>query len=427
MKKTQRLMYMLWLPLIAILPTPLIVQADEAGKAQWPQHGYDNSARGLSPYAGAMQDKELWRFRTFGWIESIVVGHDGTVYAAGGGGYLYAISPDGKEKWRFDWRPDHTDFDKLSEPQQDQWRYGVRVNSTAVARNGTVYLGLAAREEMTLPATRYLVALDTAGQELWRYEVGDMDISSLLLLGPDDTVYFGAQGEDAVDFIALRPDGKPRWRRRLGDGYIGSAALGENGVIYVGGTHLFALSAADGSNVYPPVENIKSPMGNYSPAIGADGSVYIASNRNGGMLKAFSPRLKPKWSTALGFMEMTPAIDGDGTIYVHTWPKPGSPPGKLYAIDPQDGAEKWELDVTGSDSSPVVDKNGVLYFGSDSGHVYAVQTSDGSLLWRREIGGEFDDRPAMASDGTLYIGHSGGAGAGELEVDEVYFYVFAFR
>ena len=427
MKNSLIIMQLLYFLLDAILFAPVIVRADDESKAQWPQHGFDYSARGLSPYAGATQGKELWRFRTFEWIESIVVGHDGTVYAAGGGGYLYAISPAGKEKWRFDWRPDYTDFDKLPEPQQDQWRYGVRVNSTAVAGDGTVYLGLAAREEMTLPATRYLVALDPTGRELWRYEVGFMNISSLLLLGPDGTVYFGAQGENAVDFIALKPDGKPAWRRHLGEGYVGSAALGDNGVLYVGGSHLFALSVTDGSNAYPPVEDIDSPMGNYSPAIGADGSVYIASNGNGGVLRAFSAELKPKWSTKLGFMEMTPAIDGDGTLYVHTWPQPGSPPGMLYAINPKDGARKWELEVTGSDSSPVVDKNGILYFGSDSGHVYAVRTNDGSLLWRREIGGEFDDRPAIASDGTLYIGHSGGAGAGVLEVDEGFFYVFAFR
>ncbi len=66
-------------------------------------------------------------------------------------------------------------------------------------------------------------------------------------------------------------------------------------------------------------------------------------------------------------------------------------------------------DICGSDSSPIVGADGVIYFGADTGLVYAIHP-DGTLKWRFGVGGEFDNCPAMDSEGALYICHSGGRG-----------------
>ncbi|MBI2250314.1 MAG: PQQ-like beta-propeller repeat protein, partial [Brevundimonas diminuta] len=67
-----------------------------------------------------------------------------------------------------------------------------------------------------------------------------------------------------------------------------------------------------------------------SPAVGADGTVYVGSWNNN--LYALNPDGSTKWSYPTGgSVESSPAIAADGTVYV------GSNDGKLYALKP-DGA-----------------------------------------------------------------------------------------
>jgi hypothetical protein len=95
----------------------------------------------------------------------------------------------------------------------------------------------------------------------------------------------------------------------------------------------------------------------------------------------------------------------------------------LTAITPE-GQVKWSYETTfpdwhfnpsqrgkpwGSDSSPIIGSDGVVYFGTDAGLVYAVN-DDGILKWTFGAGGEFDNCPSMDAEGTLYICHSGGPG-----------------
>ena len=69
-----------------------------------------------------------------------------------------------------------------------------------------------------------------------------------------------------------------------------------------------------------------------SPAIGADGTIYVGSNDNN--LYAINPDGTLKWSGTTGDMvRSSPAIGADGTIYV------GSDDNNLYAINP-DGSQK---------------------------------------------------------------------------------------
>jgi hypothetical protein len=70
----------------------------------WPHFHGDTKQTGQSKYDTSKVDGSVrWRFKTSGEIEtSPAVGTDGTVYIADNGCNLYAITPEGKEKWRFD-------------------------------------------------------------------------------------------------------------------------------------------------------------------------------------------------------------------------------------------------------------------------------------------------------------------------------------
>ena len=70
-----------------------------------------------------------------------------------------------------------------------------------------------------------------------------------------------------------------------------------------------------------------------SPAIGADGTIYVGSDDNN--LYAINPNGTQKWAFPTGMtIVSSPAIGADGTIYV------GSYDNNLYAIN-QDGTQKW--------------------------------------------------------------------------------------
>jgi outer membrane protein assembly factor BamB len=82
--------------------------------------------------------------------------------------------------------------------------------------------------------------------------------------------------------------------------------------------------------------------------------------------------------------------------------------GKLYAID-KDGDLRWTHDTGGFIySSPAVDPNGRVFFGSQDGKLYALGT-DGSELWEYatagpgQVGGAILASPVIGLNGSVYI------------------------
>jgi len=75
----------------------------------------------------------------------------------------------------------------------------------------------------------------------------------------------------------------------------------------------------------------------------------------------------------MGKVGSSPAIGADGTIYVGSWD------GKLYAVNP-DGTEKWVFTTLNQiQSSPAIADDGTIYFGCDDGKVYAVYSDSPGL------------------------------------------------
>jgi outer membrane protein assembly factor BamB len=71
-----------------------------------------------------------------------------------------------------------------------------------------------------------------------------------------------------------------------------------------------------------------------------------------------------------------------------------------------DGTLKWKFTTGGNvKSSPVIDKDGVIYCGSEDKNLYAINP-DGSLKWIYNAGAIIYSTPAIASDGSILIGTS---------------------
>jgi outer membrane protein assembly factor BamB len=82
-----------------------------------------------------------------------------------------------------------------------------------------------------------------------------------------------------------------------------------------------------------------------------------------------------KWSFSIeSFAYSSPAIGADGTIYV------GSYGSKLYAINPN-GSQKWNLTTGWIYSSPAIGADGTIYVGSLDHKLYAIAEDDLTINW----------------------------------------------
>ncbi|HEV2394985.1 MAG TPA: PQQ-binding-like beta-propeller repeat protein [Verrucomicrobiae bacterium] len=105
-----------------------------------------------------------------------------------------------------------------------------------------------------------------------------------------------------------------------------------------------------------------------------------------------------KWAVLIKYpCDSSPAIDSEGNIFFGTWD------GKLWALK-SDGSRKW-IFSTGHEikSAPALGGDGTVYFGCRDRKVYAVGP-DGKKKWDFKTGAWVDSSPAIGADGTIYVG-----------------------
>ncbi len=146
------------------------------------------------------------------------------------------------------------------------------------------------------------------------------------------------------------------------------------------------------------------------PAVG-HGRIYLTSED--GNVYALNPQGVLQWKFRTGGpLRTTPAIGSDGTVYVGGCSPCGSasdsPAGVLYAINPG-GQLKWLVTIANTGegvdtlSSPTIGADGTIYV-SDVGFRIIAVSPGGVIKWQVSTGGEVVDPPAVALDGTIYVG-----------------------
>ncbi|MDH7507548.1 MAG: PQQ-binding-like beta-propeller repeat protein, partial [Candidatus Thermoplasmatota archaeon] len=374
--------------LITIQNPPSMVLFDGPMDSAWPMQSHDLHHTGRSPYSTADNPGiEKWRFYFSGWLEDTpVIDSDWIIYCKGAFNaldrYLYAIYPNGTEKWKF---------------KTDGLILG---SSPAIDEDGTIYVG---------SWDHYLYAINPNGTLKWKFLANDANIASSPAIGEDGTIYFGTLWSlgDGGKIHAVNPNGTEKWRYQTGDAVSSAPAIGNDGTIYIGSydTYLYAMNP-DGTLKwrFKTGHYIKGPS-----SIADDGTIYIGSWDD--YLYALYPNGTMKWKYKIGAgTETNPSIAYDGTIYV------GSYDGHLYNVYPN-GTLKWSFAVIGNihQSSPAISADGTIYFGTDdSGYIYAVNP-DGTEKWRKQIAQNWvESSPSIAEDGTIYIGSSCSYGRGYL-------------
>ena len=291
-----------------------------------------------------------------------------TLYiGADGDDCLFAINPDGTERWRAN--------------------IGNALSSPAIGSDGTIYIG-----------TIYgkLHAINPNGTEKWQVvlETTSWAFSSPVI-SDNDIIYMASV--DSNKLFAIYLNGTIKWSFETSGWIYSSPALADDGTIYIGSNDgcLYAINPNGTLKwKYNTGRDVQS-----DPSIDSNGIIYFGSWD--GYLYALYPNGTLNWKfNTMGAIETSPALCSDGAIVI------GSSSDNLYCINPN-GTLQWSFH-TGNDilSSPAIDAHGTIYCGSYDDYLYAIN-KNGTLRWKFDAADHgIESSPIIAVDGTIYIsGH----------------------
>jgi outer membrane protein assembly factor BamB len=306
--------------------------------------------------------------------QSPAVADDGTIYIGSeDNDNFHAINPDGTLKWTYTGITDNV------------------YSSASIGSDGTIYVGA---------KDNNFHAINPDGSQKWVFDMGGDAIYATPAIASDGTVYIGS---DSDNLFAVNPDGTQKWVfNTAGNNIRSTPAIAQDGTVYITSDddNLYALNSSNGTVnwSYPLGGNAQSGI-----AIDSDGTIIAVVDLGGssGAVFAVNPDGTEKWGISVtGRISVCAPAIANGTIYVGT--KEGN---NLLALSVSNGSQVWSFDTPGAilNSSPAVDINGVIYFGSWDNHVYAVNP-DGTLKYRFDTGADVWSSPAIGLDGTIYVG-----------------------
>ena len=369
----------------------------------WPMYRYNAQGSAKSPYAGPEEPFLKWPDPGFSMFYLAgappTIARDGTIYVtqlsgADHPGHLYAINPDGTQKWVVDL----TTTGANSPPKP------------ALAADGTVYI--------IDHGENRLLALDPDnGRRKWQSdELGPYSFG-VAVIGDDGTIYTSA----GSTLYAFDPtNGRTRWQTSE-EGFSSPFLVlsPDSGTLYLksGGWDMFAVDTTTHRLKWRAGEFKNVPE---NAAVGPDGTIYASIRHDSNHLVALAPSTgeqRWRWNIENFYPGSLPAVDGD-TIYVASDYMPSDEYGMLYAIIDQgaSASEKWTFRIPGGffegfGRHPIVGGDGAVYVVSDAGVLYAVDPDTGREKWQFDEtaqGHVLQTQPAIGQDGAIYIGHSRG-------------------
>lgn len=318
---------------------------------------------------------------------SPAVGDNGDIYISSNALHLYAFSPEGEQKWRFDLAQDGGSGDQGSTPMVDY--------------DGTIYIG-ASTSDKNIGSSLY--AINPDGSKKWRYDLGTG--TTIPYLSPvkaqDGNIIIGNRGTlgsvHKVNFL----NGQQIWRTKSPNGGANAGlAVDANGVIYCGlsGSNGFSRTETNGKNLSPNLGKGNS-AGATLPAIDKDGNIYVAFSE--GFIASYSPDGKENWNYNSGssITQGGPVIDGNGNIYVGT---KGTP--QVISLN-KNGTKRWSYTASNDISGvPAIDSKGRLHICDEAGYYIVLNIEDGAELHKEQLGTKVWSSPVISEYGIIYIAY----------------------
>jgi outer membrane protein assembly factor BamB len=233
--------------------------------------------------------------------------------------------------------------------------------------------------------------IENLGIEKWRYPADNCDGSPVI--DANGTIYFGSFN---WYLYALNIDGTLKWKFKLKDafGTFGChPGIATKGTIYIGGIYGSKLQAinSDGTEQW----SCTTPEIDTSITVADDGMLYYGHKEG---LDARYPNGTLKWTFKTNnTIQSTPAIDKQGIIYF------GCHDFKIYALYPN-GTIKWNYTTEAwVHGSPTIAPDGTIYCGSDDYYLYAFYPN-GTIKWKTFTGSAMRSSPSLDKEGNLYFG-----------------------
>jgi outer membrane protein assembly factor BamB/predicted phosphodiesterase len=258
-----------------------------------------------------------------------------------------------------------------------RWTFatGGPIFSSPAAAEGRVVFG---------SADGSIYCLSRKGKLLWKVQAGAAVLGAPLIV--DGIVYIGASDHG---FRALSlADGQERWRFDSVAGPITSKPLHTNGKIIFGAwdSYLYALDAASGKKLWKWSNG--SSIANYSPAacipVSSGGNVYVAAPDR--YLTAIDEESGvTRWRTNEAAVRESLGLSQDGKWI---WGKTMQDTVVAFATGNSRPAAAWKLPVGyGYEHAPsmLIEKDGLVYFGTRSGTVYAIDPRTPQKRWAHKI------------------------------------------
>ena len=311
-----------------------------------------------------------WRFMADDLyiVSRPAVGPDGTIYAAGVNGHLYALAPNGGVKWIFNAGP------------------GNVLQPVSVAGDGTIYFSSEAD----------IYAVSPLGKLKWKFtEPAFRRIFAGPTAGPDGNIYAVSQdfGQGGLGEFQLSPAGQ-----LLGNdpGYGTRSGFSGIEVVFDSLSQFYftANAGRGGLSAYQLGGAAQwRQKGTTQPRVAPDGSII-----NGDGLRGIHPGISAhnadgsvKWHVlggSTGIDARTPVDVGiDGASYLGTLT---SGVGRHITRLRGDGAIDWQYREVGTASSPAISPDNTLLIAGTTpqgapSKISALDPSTGTLLWSETL------------------------------------------
>ena len=338
---------------------PLERQDYAALTNQWPRPDFGVNKR----YTNVVEE---WRYDSKWTMAASPAVAGGRVFAGDASGRMRALSLlDGRPLWEFS-------------------AAGPIYSTPAVAGRRLVF----ASTDGSIYALR-----TSTGRKLWEVKTPKPIVASPVIVS--NIVFIGASDGK---FRALRlSDGEPVWEYGGVGGFVETRPLVTHGEVIFGAwdQHLYALDAESGQLLWKWMGKSPGDLGiMYSPAavwpVSANGKVFIvAPDRLMTALDLGSGRQIWRTTTNDWPVRESIGLSEDGSrFYIRTMTNVAI----LAFATAADHPEKlWELDAPPTlnydiNSAMLVEKEGVLYYGTKNGLLLAIDPRSGTMLWQHKLG-----------------------------------------
>ncbi|MEK6867595.1 MAG: PQQ-binding-like beta-propeller repeat protein [Nanoarchaeota archaeon] len=239
----------------------------------------------------------------------------------------------------------------------------------------------------------FVWAFDAAlGCAAWKFDAGG-DLKATLT-ADDRYVYVGTT-ESELYALSLA-DGSEIWQVNLDGKVFGTVEVDSSYVYAADNTGVFGVydkSSGTLSWTYTK-NNMKSDV------IEKDGVAYVVNEylKVGSLLAIDTTKQTPKWVFTAKSQILGNPLVTDDAVYVPTTEN------TLYKVNKEYGVAVWTFKTAKSiRTTPVIDTEGILYFGSNDGYFYAVNSKDGKLVWKYPVNAEMSGAAAV-DDSNVYFG-----------------------